>query len=294
MVKTTRRGETVPPGVRRTAGAVTLVLLMLASVSCQQVQSMHLSGLNPLYRSPDEDPVTFPPGVNPPAETTPVEQQPVVTPDLAEKRFGELLKAAADKVAAARDFHCVLVRREVVDGELKPEETLDFTQRLEPHALRLEWIGKVYKGRKMAYVKGANDNKVLVRLGGITGRLKVWRFAPHSDMIKAYSRYTPDVAGYNNLIERMVRVHKTARSAGTLAVTMSEPGIRSGRNVQRFGLTFSGLTDVDASGMTVWFDLDSSLPVHTIMRDVSGRMVEDYDWRHIELDRGLAADDFKI
>ena len=144
-----------------------LTVLALAGTSCQQVQTTSLGGFNPLYHNPDLAPLTFPPGVTPPG-TTPV-QPPAVTL-AAEARFSELLDAAAAKVAAATDFHCTLVRREVVDGELQPQETLDFMQRFRPHSLRLEWVGDRFGGRKMAYVAGANDDKVQVRLTGI-GRL---------------------------------------------------------------------------------------------------------------------------
>ena len=93
----------------------------------------------------------------------------------------------------------------------------------------------------------------------------------------------------------MVRMRDEARSSGKLSVKMGAPEVVSGRRVQRFDLAFpGGLVGVDASALTVWFDLDASLVLHTVMLDAAGRMVEDYDWRDIRLDTGLTDDDFRI
>lgn len=275
---------------RRTLLVALLAMGVLATASCQQLQDLDLRVLNPFRDNPDEAVLEF--DIR---EGTSEDKTPTGEVNPAEPRFSELLKRASEKIAAAKDFHCVLIKREVIGDVLEREEKLDFTQRFEPHSLRLEWIGKRFKGRKLAFVKGANNDKVLVRLGTPLMRLKLLHFSTDSAIIRHYSRYTPDVAGYNNLLKRIVRVHAAAASAGKLSIAMSEPQRRNGRTVQRFELTFKyGLVDVDASRMIVWFDLGTSLPVRTIMHDRSGRVVEDYEWRGIELDRGLTDDDFKI
>lgn len=275
--------------------AMMLCLLALSSVSCSQMPK--LEKLNPWYKDPDADPVVFPvdkDGSETETKTVPT-QDPVVRRVSAREKFDELLAAASRRVDVAKDVHCTLVRREVVGNALQPEETLDFTQRFDPHALRLEWIGARYKGRKMSYVKGQNDDKVLVRLGTVLGRLKVLPFAVDGAVIRSYSRHTPDVVGYNRLLDRINRDVAAASTAGKLSVTAGDPETTDGRRTRRFELTLdAAAAGTDCSKMIIRFDLDTALPVHTITHDATGRMVEDYRWRNVELDKGLTDDDFKI
>jgi hypothetical protein len=226
---------------------------------------------------------------------------PVVTPepprdDAGTRRFQQFLDLAFGKVLAARDFHCVLFRTEMVGDALKPEEEIDFYDRFEPQSLRLEWIGERYKGRQLIYVAGSNDNKILVRPEGVVGILtikKTLRFALDSPIVRMYGRYPPDVAGYNNLMKKIVDIYGRARKLNLGRVKTSPPAEEAGHKVQRFEVTLEPkLLDVDVSKMVIWFDLQSILPVRTVFYDTNGRMVEDYGWRDLQLNVGLTDEDF--
>jgi hypothetical protein len=212
----------------------------------------------------------------------------------AAKRFEQLLRVASDKVALARDFHCLLVRRELLGDVLGPAEEIDFSQRFNPHALRLEWVGQRFSGRKMVYVAGANDDKVLVHPEGIAGRLKSeLRLSLDSPLLKSQGRHTPDMIGYNRLIQRMVGLYEDGRARHLVWVISRLPAQETGRRAECFDVAFEPvLLDTDVSKMVVWFDFASSLPVHTMLYDGSGRLVEDYEWRDIALDLGLTDADF--
>ena len=236
------------------------------------------------------------PGMEQRTDDTP---PPTVTPepprnDEATRRFGQLLDIAFDKVLAARDFHCLLFRTEMIGDTLKPQEEIDFYDRFDPQSLRLEWVGDQYKGRQLIYVAGANDNKILVRPEGvlsITG--KTLRFSLDSWIVRMYGRYPPDVAGYNNLVKKIVDIYGRARKLNLGSVKAAPPVEESGHKVQCFEVRLEPkLLDVDVSKMVLWFDLSSYLPVHTVFYDASGRLVEDYGWRDIQLNVGLTDDDF--
>jgi len=263
---------------RLTPRAVLAIFLMLFA----------LSGTGCSWFQPKESP-----------ETPTDEGEKTATPEKeAADRLGELLKSASEKVKSAKDFQCLLVRVEVVEDELRPVEELDFYQRFKPHSLRLEWVGDRFRGRKVIYVAGANDDKVLVQTGGLSGRLTAWitrtlRFDLTSSIVKSQSRYLPDVAGYDHLVERVREIYTEAHKAGLVSVKASGPAEKDGRKTQRFDLAFEPTPlHLDTSRMIIWFDLDRSLPVHTIRYDRGGRMVEDYDWRNIKFDVGLTDADF--
>ena len=246
-----------------------------------------LSGVGCPWLKPKEPPKPPPP---PPEK--------VAAPDAENaERLETLLKAAVDKVKSAKDFHCLLVRQEVVGDKLRPVEELDFYQRFNPHSLKLEWVGQQYKGRKIIYVAGANDDKVLVQAGGLAGALTGWisktlRFELTSSTITSQSRYPPDVAGYDHLVTRVREIYTEVRKAGVVVKAFS-PVEKDGRKIQRFDLTVDPIPpEVITSKMILWIDLDSSLPVHTMRYDRSGRMIEEYDWRNIKFDTGLKDADF--
>lgn len=273
--------------------AVLLALLSLCVLSgpgCAWIESVDWRHPETWFRGPEG-----------PAPDGPKAVQETVSPEAeAAEHFAELLQAARRKVEEANDFHCVLTRREVVGGKLKPEEQLDYTQRFEPHSLKLEWVGEVHKGRRLIYVKGANDDKVIVRVGnegglmGLVGRLKKeWRLDLDDPQIRSNSRYPPDAGGYNRLVRRMTEDYGEALTLSMAWVTASPPEETDGRRLRRFEVTLEHvLLDTDTSRMIVWFDLDKLLPVHTVRWDARGRRVEDYDWRDAELNIGLTDADF--
>jgi hypothetical protein len=243
--------------------------------------------------------------VRPTPRANPAPQQnprPPVTPPQADQpaaaRFESLLKAAGAKVAAARDMRCRLVRREMVGQTLQPVEELDFRQRFSPHSLRLKWVGKRFKDRELIYVAGRNDNQVLVKVesGGLSGWLargRVMSFALDSADIKNGSRYSPDVAGYNNLLKRLSRIFAEARAAKLAWVAQSPVETTDRGRAQKFEVTLEpALLDGDVLRMIVWFDLATSLPTHAILHDAKDRLVEDYDWRDLKLNVGLTDSDF--
>ena len=216
--------------------------------------------------------------------------------DEGTRRFEQFLDIAFGKVLAARDFHCVLFRTEMVGDALKPEEEIDFYDRFEPQSLRLEWIGERYKGRQLIYVAGSNDNKILVRPEGVVRILtvkKTLRFSLDSTIVRMYGRYPPDVAGYNNLMKKIVDIYGRAKKLNLGWVKASPPAAEAGHKVQCFEVMLEPkLLDVDVSKMVIWFDLQTLLPVHTVFYDAGGRMVEDYGWRDLQLNVGLTDDDF--
>jgi hypothetical protein len=206
------------------------------------------------------------------------------------------LKAVAEKMSGVRDVRATLVRREMVNGVVKPEEIIDFRERFSPHSLRLVWTGPEHRGRKMIYVEGANNDEVLIHPDGLAGLIAhEVRMSIRSPRIFAESRYPPDLAGYDRLVARVERACSVLRSEGRLSVQAGAPSRGDGRSLQAFeirGKYEGGRYPI--SEMIVWFDLDLGLPVRVVSYDLEGRMAEDYDWRDLQLNVGLTDKDFKF
>jgi hypothetical protein len=258
-------------GRPRWGQAVLPILLMMLALSCPGCPGM------------ENRETAIPPPPEPKSGT-----------DEGTRRFEQFLDIAFSKVMAARDFHCLLLRTEMVGDSLKPQEELDFYDRFNPQSLRLEWVGERYKGRHLIYVAGENDNKILIRPEGMMGLIgKTLRFDLDSPIVRMYGRYPPDVAGYNNLLKKIVDIYGRARKLNLAGVKASPPVDDSGRKLQCFEVMVeASLLDIDVSKMVIWFDTGKLLPVHTVFYDAVGRMVEDYVWGDVQLDVGLTDDDF--
>ena len=221
------------------------------------------------------------------------------TDDRAAAHFNALLGTAVASVSAAEDMSCRLVRTEMVGDILQKEEVLDFQQRFSPQSLRLKWVGERNKGRDLLYVTGQNDGKVLVKEPGAITNIftggKPVSLALDSPLLKAQSRYLPDVAGYNNLVKRLRRLYDDARPLGLVWVSERPSEMVAGRRLQTYEVSFeSVLLDSNVRRMIVTFDVAASLPTHTVIYDGKNQLVEDYDWQHLRLNVGLTDADFRF
>jgi hypothetical protein len=217
---------------------------------------------------------------------------------VAATHFETLLNACAAKVAAAKDMTCRLVRTEMVGDRLQPMEELDFRQRFAPHALRLKWVGRRFKNRELIYAVGKNDGNVLVKEPGLGGLLTGGRpmsLALVNPLIKNASRYGPDVAGYNNLVARLVKLYRDSRPIGLAWVAESPVVAANGRRTQTFTVTRETLLlDDDVSRMEITFDLGTLLVARSVLHDAKKRMAEDYDWQSLRLNARLTDADFRF
>jgi hypothetical protein len=169
------------------------------------------------------------------------------------------------------------------------------------------WIGGKNDGRQLVYVKGANNNKVLVRLPkkrvtgirnplDLVGRfVRDWPLDLDDARITSESRYPPDVAGYNTLVNRMVRIFDKAVQREAVWVVDKGLSHDGRRKLHQFEVTVCPLTlNEDIQRMDVWFDVSQTLLAHTMLYDSAGRLVEDYDWQGIQLGLGLTDADFEL
>ena len=114
-----------------------------------------------------------------------------------------------------RDHTCVLIKRERIGGVLTDYQYLVAKSRCQqqrgprtvvPLSIFLHYFGPTkLKGRKVIYVAGQNDNKMLVRKGGRRlGFVRV-KIDPSSDAALRASRYPITELGIDNVIKRLLQ-----------------------------------------------------------------------------------------
>ena len=111
------------------------------------------------------------------------------------------------------DFSCILAKRERINGRLRDYEYLRTNVRRErkvgdqtvPFAVYAEFLApKKVQGRKVLYVAGRNDNKMLVRNGGLRFAHLIVNIAPNSDAALRETRYPITELGLSNVVSRLI------------------------------------------------------------------------------------------
>jgi hypothetical protein len=211
---------------------------------------------------------------------------PNKTPTAAASPLRTLHRLCVEKYATLSCYEVLLRRREVVNGEKKPEELLQFKFRKEPFSVYFKCLSEAGQGREVVFVKGRYNNQMHVLTGkGDAPWAMRKSFAPTDPMVMSRSRHPITEAGLGNLID----------SFGTLVdgTEAGDPRAGSlkylGQPVQRPEYPGKALEAVHQTippgrepqlprgGQRWWFfDMTLRLPVLVIAVDDRGQEVEYY------------------
>jgi hypothetical protein len=148
------------------------------------------------------------PEAEPPPESAEADEHPLLSAvEFAKGRHEYLQKNI-------RDFTCILVKRERIAGRLRGYEYIETRVRLEqkrddrivvPFSVYMRFLAPAaYRGRKVLYVRGQNEGKMLVRNGGKRFSYITVRLEPDSEAAMKESRYPVTETGLKNVTRRLL------------------------------------------------------------------------------------------
>jgi len=191
--------------------------------------------------------------------------------------------------ARVSDYVARFERQEVLGGALRPpEEALLKYQR--PDRIYMRWIAGPGVGREILFVRGRDDDRILLREPGFFTRLFTVVLAPDSPRVLRQSRQPVTDVGIGRLIELVGREARRAAAADDLTVV--DRGVRDGRSSVEF--VFSGGRDKGyaCQRLLLGVDATSGLPVRATLHDGHGALLARYAYRDVRLNPGLTAADF--
>ena len=117
--------------------------------------------------------------------------------------------------ANVRDYSCLLVKRERIEGDLLDLQYIRARVRTgaaaggsqEPYSVFLEFMAPTkIKGRKVLFIEGRNDNKMLVRNGGKRFNFVTVRVDPNSDAALSESLVPITQIGFANVTDSLIKL----------------------------------------------------------------------------------------
>ena len=121
-----------------------------------------------------------------------------------------LLELGIHRIEKFADYTATFVKQERLDGEdLKDLQTMYVKLRHEPFSVYLKWMEGGDVGREVLFVQGQLDDKMLVHIGGLKGRLlPQLKLDPEGDLAMKESRYPVTQMGLRNLSEKLLTYRK--------------------------------------------------------------------------------------
>src|SRR5262249_44080275 len=133
-----------------------------------------------------------------------------------------LIAEARQSYQQVRDYTCLMVKRERLQGRLSPEHLVRLSVRTRPFSVDMRWQGPGdLAGQEACYVAGKNGGKMRARAAGMLGRLGFMTIDPNDPRARESSNHSITEAGIGHLIERYGTLWEQERGLNRTEVKVS-------------------------------------------------------------------------
>ena len=199
-----------------------------------------------------------------------------------------------------RDYSCVLIKRERINGELTPDNIITLKVRTQPFSVYMRWLEpKEQNGQEVCYVAGKNGNKMRVHArGGLS--LVGWVTLDLKDpRATRSSRHAITEAGLGNLLDRYAEGWGAERTLGGMQVNVAEYEYNK-RRCTRVEVAHPATTAGQFAyyRTVLFFDKETKLPVRVECYDYPrrandpGELLEMYSFVNLRWNIGLGEETF--
>jgi hypothetical protein len=204
------------------------------------------------------------------------------------------------------DYTATFTKTERIGGDLTKEQQIALKLRHEPFSVYMKWrSGET--GQQVIYVTGQNEGKMLVKPGGIKGRLVpggALGLDPEGSLAKAAARYPVTMIGLKALSEQAIRYQEHHLEAGTkFECELREDAEFDGQPCYRFYVVYDNPeTSPLYRKSEILINKQNSMPVfvknHTWAKEANPEtldeetLIEHYTYTDIHVSQQLADRDF--
>ncbi len=208
-------------------------------------------------------------------------------------RVLDLLKSGRERFGRIPSYNAIFNKRERIGAEVSDLSTLEIKVRHQPFAVYLKVLEGHSLGREVLYVDGENDGSMLVRMGGLKGRLiPALKIDATGSIAMNESRYPITKAGILGLTESMIAHREMELANQVYAHARQEAdGVVDGRPCAVYSFLFDNAErSPDYRKSIQYLDRQWNVPLQ----------VENYGWpepgQHLEgaaLDEGTLIEYYK-
>jgi hypothetical protein len=120
-----------------------------------------------------------------------------------------LLEKGLERIEAVPDYMATFLKQEKIDGVMSEPNFMQVKIRHEPFSVYMKWVDGGDVGREVLYVDGKNDNEMLVKLGGVKGRMMpTLKVNPTGSVAMAEARYPVTNMGVKKMIEKILEARE--------------------------------------------------------------------------------------
>jgi hypothetical protein len=187
-----------------------------------------------------------------------------------------------------KGYHCTLHKQERLEGKLQPSEVIDVDFREKPFSVLMGWREGARLAKKTLYVKGENNDKILVKPAGLLAIAGVVERDTNGEDARKGSRLPITNFGIEIGTIHTWESWKRALAQNALHVEyQGEMKVKEagGRVCWKLHRThFKTPEDVDGvTDLTIYVDKENWLQVGSTLKGAEGQLLGEYFFSDIEL-----------
>jgi hypothetical protein len=195
-----------------------------------------------------------------------------------------------------KGFTATLRKQERIDGTLERSELIDVAFREDPFSVLMKWKEGARRAQATVYVKGENNEKLLVRPAGLFAVAGVVKRDPNGPDAKKGGRYPLTEFGIKIGMERTLTSWKKAQKDDALHIEyLGVKRIKEAGDRLSWVLRRTGYRKPEGDGiaqLTIYVDKETWLQVGSILKGSEGQLIGEYFFRDIQLNPRFPPDTF--
>jgi hypothetical protein len=217
--------------------------------------------------------------------------------DLANKKPIAFLKYCIRRYDyTVSGYELTLKKQERVGEKLQPTETIAVKFREEPFSVLFEWVKGERLAKKTLFVRGENNNKLLVKPAGLGAVIGIVSRDPEGDDAKKSGRYPLTEFGIKIGSLRTLAACEAARKNGTLKMEYAGlKKIKEAGDRECYILKRPHYAKPEEDGIcsaTFYFDKETWLQVGSTLKNADGDLIAEYWFTDIKRNPEFKPDTF--
>lgn len=211
----------------------------------------------------------------------------------AEDPVSLLKSCLANYDATVRDYTCLFIKQERINGVVGKEQHIQTKFKDRPFSVAMRWVKNAPIGDRCLYVKGQNNDMLLVRPKGMLASLvgTVQR-EPEGKEVMANTLRPVTMFGFRNGLTSLLEVYELAAQRGEL--THEYQGVQEldGREVLVLERLLPARDEYPAWKTVIAIDRQWQVPVYVKGWNWDDEVTSEYRFSEVEFNVGLTDADF--